>query len=239
MADRKTGMKKIWMGACMTMALGVMAAFPAMADTGAGTQTAPEEAGWSKVSAYTASWDKVASADGYQLRIYRDETYLKTIQVTKNKANLSEYVTEDGTYYYEVRAILDTEKTQTDAKYGEYTLSEDLCVNDLGDTDGRWRHYVDGKKYQKEDETYVENGWYRISGKWYYFDENGFAVKGWRLVGSTWYYMDSECVMQTGWIQTDGSWYYLNGDGAMLTGWQQVNPGEWYYFNPDGSMAEN
>lgn len=207
---RKNEWKKVWFGAWMTMALGVTAVFPAMADTGTGTQTMPEEAGWSKASSYTASWDKVASADGYRIRLYRDMTYLKTIQTTKNKVNLSEYVTENGTYYYEVCAILDSEA-------GEYLLSDDLYVGDLGDTDGRWRHYVDGSKYQKEDETYVENGWYRILGKWYYFDENGFAVKGWRLVDSIWYYMDSEGVMQTGWVQVDDIWYYLNPDGSLKT----------------------
>lgn len=221
--------KKWFAGACMMAVFGGTSVFPALA----------ADAGWSRLSENTASWEKVDSADGYQLRLYRDDTYLRTIKVTKNKVDLSEYLTKEGTYYYEVCAYFETDGRKNDVTYGSYTLSEDRIVDDLGDTDGRWRHFVDGKKYQKEDETYAEHGWYRISGNWYYFDENAFAATGWRLIDQNWYYMDADGVMQTGWIQVDDAWYFLNQDGAMATGWVQMKPGEWYYFYSDGTMAAN
>ncbi|MBQ7796545.1 MAG: N-acetylmuramoyl-L-alanine amidase family protein [Lachnospiraceae bacterium] len=200
---------------------------------------APESAGWSKLEENTAKWEKVEYATGYQLNLYCEDNYVRTVNVTTNKADLSEYMTDEGYYYYEVRA---TGKELNDLryfKYSEYTVSEDIELDDLGDTDGRWKTYTTGKKYLKDDGTYATNEWYKILGKWYYFDENSHVVTGWKLVGPTWYYMDQDGVMQTGMIQVGETWYYLNNDGAMVTGWVQRTPSEWNYFKEDGSMAVN
>ena len=198
---------------------------------------APESAGLSKLAENTASWKKVAYAAGYQLNLYCNDQFVRTVDTTTNKADLSEYMTKEGDYYYEVRA---TGKELNDLryfKYSEYTVSEDVELDDLGDTEGRWKNYTTGKKYLKEDETFVVNEWYKILGEWYYFDETAHMVTGWKQLGPTWYYMDQNGVMQTGWLQVDGVNYYLNGDGSMATGWVQKTPGEWYYFYESGAMA--
>lgn len=199
----------------------------------------PDNAGWSTKSQTTAQWDKVSYAEGYQVRLYCDGVCLRTINAATNKMDLAEYMTKEGNYYYEVRA---TGKDSSDNKYfknSEYTLSEDTELKDLGDTTGKWKNDTIGKKYQKQDGSYVTNAWHKIFGKWYYFDENARMVTGWRLVGTTWYYMDQNGVMLTGWIQDNHVWYFLNNDGSMATGWVQRSPSEWYYFYPNGTLAVN
>ena len=197
----------------------------------------PEDAGWSVASRTKAVWKKVEYATGYQLRLYRDDSYLRTIDATGTSKDLSEYMGKEGNYYYEIRAV---GKTTNDAKYrksSEYIVSSDHLLDDLGDTDGSWKSYAEGKKYVSENGETVTSRWYQILGQWYYFDENGYAVTGWRLIDNKWYYMESDGKMVTGWKQVGDKWYFMNSDGAMATGWLQSSPGEWYYLNQDGVMV--
>ena len=180
---------------------------------------------------------KVDYATGYQIRLYRDDYYLRTIDVTGTSKDLSEYMGKEGNYYYEIRAV---GKTTNDAKYrksSEYIVSSDRYLDDLGDTEGNWKNYADGKKYVSESGELVVSQWNRILGTWYYFDENGYMATGWRLVNNKWYYLGSDGKMVTGWKQIGGVWYYMDADGAMATGWRQTGPGQWYYLNANGSMA--
>lgn len=234
----RNGYKNRWMTSIL-MAGMVSAAcvFPALASEDA--LCAPESAGWSRLIETTAVWDKVENAKGYQVRLYFDDEYIQSVNVKGTKADLSEYMTREGWYYYEVRAVAGNKTGVNYRRNSEYTESEGQLIDDLGDTEGRWRSYIDGKKYQKEDGTYAGNGWCRIRGEWYYFDENSYMVTGWEQVNSVWYYMDEDGIMQTGWLKEEGNTYYLNKDGAMTIGWEQINPGQWYYFQADGSMAVN
>ena len=197
----------------------------------------PDEAGWSASNHMKAVWKKVDYATGYQIRLYRDDYYLRTIDATGTSKDLSEYMGREGNYYYEIRAV---GKTTNDAKYrksSDYITSSDRYLDDLGDTEGRWKNYADGKKYVDENGQIVTSQWYRILGTWYYFDENGYMVTGWRMVNNKWYYLGSDGKMVTGWKQIGGVWYYMDADGAMATGWRQTAPGQWYYLNANGAMA--
>lgn len=199
----------------------------------------PEEAGWSKLSEYTASWEKVKYATGYQLNLYCNEQFIRTIDTTTNEADLSEYMTKEGDYYYEVRATGKEARDLRYFRYSDYTISEDKELDDLGDTEGSWMNYTTGKKFKKEDGSFASNEWYKILGDWYYFDETSHMVTGWKLLGTTWYYMDTDGVMLTGWVNDGNARYYMNKDGSMATGWIQNTPGEWYYFYENGTMAVN
>lgn len=198
-----------------------------------------EEAGWGNEEHTIASWKRVKYATGYHLRLYRDDRLVQTLTVTGTRKDLKEYMKTAGYYYYEISA---TGKDANDRKYrkdGEYILSGNRIVeeDELGDTDGRWLNYAEGKRYQSEDGTNPANQWKLIDSDWYYFDENGYMVTGWRQVGGIWYYMGTNGVMLTGWQQVNGIWYYLNDNGSMATGWKETAPGSWYYLNADGSMA--
>ena len=225
-------MKKWLTGTGLAVLLGGMRVFSAFAEDGT-----IERAGWSSLTEYTASWTKIKDAAEYQLNLYRNEDFVRTVKVKTNKADLSEYMTKEGTYSYEVR--VKTQESSGGLWFSQYARSEALEVTDLGDTEGTWKNYKTGKKYLKEDDTFAAGEWYKILGKWYYFDETSHMVTGWKQFGSTWYYMDANGVMQTGWQEVDGMWYYMNSDGVMQTGWIQVTPGQWYYFHENGTMAVN
>ena len=102
-------------------------------------------------------------------------------------------------------------------KDGEFTVSNDSVVQELGDTSGRWSNTQNGKRYRDENGNYAANCWKMISGKWYYFNQDSHALTGWQQIG--------------------GKWYYFNTGGDMATGWLQAEPGKWYYLYEDGSMA--
>ena len=220
---------------------------------------APEEAGWSASNHMKAVWKKVDYATGYQIRLYRDDYYLRTIDATGTSKDLSEYMGREGNYYYEIRAV---GKTTNDAKYrksSEYIVSSDRYLDDLGDTEGSWKNYADGKKYVDENGQIVTSQWYRILGTWYYFDENGYMVTGWRMVNNKWYYLGNDGKMVTGWQKINGTYYYFRGwggmyrstffqlggetyyadaDGKMVTGWLSKE-NQWYYFRENGAMYRN
>ena len=146
-------------------------------------------------------------------------------------------MTKEGSYYYEIRSMAKDDSDRKYMKSSEYLTSSGKLLDDMGDTEGRWRTYTDGKKYEGADGEVVKDQWYKIMNQWYYFDENGTAATGWRQIDGIWYRMDLEGVMLTGWQKVDGVWYYLNPDGSMAVGWIMDSPGQWYYLNSDGSMA--
>jgi len=199
----------------------------------------PNSAGWSKNNKKKAVWEKSKYATGYELRLYRDDYYVHSLLVSGTTADLSEYMTKDGYYYYEVRAVGKTDKDARYRRRSEYITSTDKEMEDPKGEGGNWRTYTEGKKFEKEDGEYCKNEWYQIDGQWYFFDENGFFVKGWRKVNELWYYMNEEGIMQTGWQKIGGQWYYLEASGSMATGWKMTEPGQWYYLNADGTMAAN
>lgn len=198
---------------------------------------APESAGWSDATKTKASWKKVPYASKYQLRLYREDQWIKTLTTNYTALDLVEYMQDGHSYYYEVRAIA---KNSTEEKYlkdGEFTVSDDSVVQELGDTSGRWSTTQNGKQYREGNGSYASNGWLMISGKWYYFNQDGYAQTGWQYLDNKWYYMNGDGEMTTGWQSVGGKWYYLNADGSMATGWIQAEPGKWYFLNEDGSMA--
>lgn len=201
-----------------------------------------EEAGWSDAKKTTAKWKKVPYATMYEVRVYQNDTWVKTLEVTGTSVDISPYIHQEGDYYYQVRAKGKTEEERRYLLTGEYVPSSDVLTVDsetLGETGGRWRNFQEGRKYQTEDGTNPASQWMMIMGVWYCFDENGYVRTGWFQDGENghWYYLNAQGEMQTGWLNLADNWYYLNSDGTMATGWLQVNPGEWYYLKPDGAMA--
>lgn len=198
-----------------------------------------ERAAWSDANMTKAVWKKVDFATSYYLRLYRDDSVIKTLTLTANNVDLTEYMSSGHTYYYEVRA---TSKTTSERKYmrdGEFVESENSIAPELGDTSGRWSDNTQGSKYRDESGNYVVNSWKMIFGKWYYFNAEGYASTGWLQVDGKWYYLDAEGVMKTGWLQLNGTWYCLDTNGVMMTGWIQPQPGTWYYLDTNGAMLTN
>lgn len=178
-----------------------------------------EEAGWSSSKERTAVWKKVPFATAYELLLYQNGDRIKTLTVTSNTADLSEYMTEEADYSYQVRAMGETDAERYYLLSGEYVESGDMTLEDLRLTDGEWKQYQEGQTYVKADGTIPRNQWEKISGDWYYFNQDGYAATDWQMI--------------------DGKRYYLGEDGSMRTGWVQGTPGIWYYLYEDGSMARS
>lgn len=200
----------------------------------------PEEAGWSSSRNMVAVWKKVEYATGYKVKLYRNNEHVRTIRTTSSSLDLSEYLKVDDTFYYEVCASAGDTEDKDYLKDGEYTMSENITLDaeQLGDTEGRWKNYRDGKQYMLEDGKYAV-GWQLIMGDWYYFNEEGIMQTGWVSSNGKWYHMNSSGTMQTGTIVLDDGTYFLDGEGVMQTGWIQAGPTKWYYALADGKMAVN
>lgn len=196
-----------------------------------------EEAYWGGNHDGVAHWKKVEKAKEYEVLLYRGDTRIKRVCVKAAKVDLSEYMENNQVYTFAVRAI--PTDSQRNYRAGEWLFSEELYVDWLGTTSGRWRVYSTGKKYQKEDRTYCANGWEMIQGDWYYFNAEGYVQTGWIQVGDKQYYLDGDGKMKTGWLQSGENWYYLGVSGDMKIGWVETAPGEWYYMDADGKMLAN
>ena len=194
----------------------------------------PEEAYWGGGQSGIAHWKKVEKAKEYEVVLYCGDTRVKRVYAKGTKTDLSEFMENDQVYTFAVRAVpVDSQKNY---RAGDWLFSEELIVDWLGTTGGRWRNYTMGKKYQREDQTYCANGWEMIHGDWYYFNADGFAQTGWIQVEDKQYYLDEEGKMQTEWLWWGDAWYYLDRNGVMQTGWIQSEPGQWYYLGSDGKM---
>ncbi len=186
----------------------------------------PEKAGWSSSRKNTAVWEKVPFAPAYQLQLLRNGDIVKTLTVTSNTADLSEFMTEEADYSYKVRAIGDFAPayqlqllrngdivktltvTSNTADLSEFMTEEadySYKVRAIGETDADRYYLLSGEYAESEDITLEDLG--QIGGDWYYFDSNGYKTTGWQQVGSEWYYLGQDGRMKTGWQETDGKWY--------------------------------
>lgn len=224
------------MGALISVLFSASVAGTALADE---ALKAPERADWSNTVETKATWKKVEDATGYQLRLYFHGNHIHTIHSNQTSIDLAEYMTREGVYSYDVRAVAENKSGVKYRESSAYTESQTRIIKELGDTLGRWKNYQEGKKYQKDDGLLVTAQWYRIMGKWYYFDRNGYMAIGWKKLDDAWYYFAEDGAMRTGWQVLGEKTYYLNEEGKMHTGWLQGAPEQWYYFYEDGSMAVN
>jgi len=195
-----------------------------------------EEAYWDKSEVGIGRWKKVDRAKEYRVRLYEgDDIFITSFSVSGTKADFREYIKDGFAYQFSVCAV--PQSNQRAYISGDWKYSDTLEADGIGENEGKWRTYRQGKKYQRDDKTYITGQWEMIQSKWYYFNQDGFAQTGWQMVDSKWYYFDKDGIMQTGWLDYEGSWYYLGRDGARATGWVEVKPGEWYYMDHDGKMA--
>lgn len=166
-----------------------------------------DEAEWDQMDG-VAEWNGSEDAKYYELRVYRDEKFLSTVKPGKEtKYNLGRYLTQAGTYTFDVRAVY------SDSRHGEWQTSDSFTITaeqaqeiqktlvfkeaGSGPAAGAWEQDALGYRYRNSDGSYVTNNWQQIGGVWYFFDENAY------------------CKTNT-WVFWNGKWYYLDVNGAML-----------------------
>lgn len=221
----------------MTLVIG-LAAWNGITVMAATKLAATEEAYWDKSEVGIGRWKKVDRANEYRVRLYEsDDRFVTSFSVKGTKADFREYIRDGYAYHFSVCAV--PKSGQKAYISGEWKDSEVLEADGIGENEGRWRTYSQGKKYQRSDKSYITGQWEMIQSKWYYFNQDGYMQTGWQQIDSKWYYLDKDGIMQTDWLDYQGNWYFLDSDGARATGWKEVKPGEWYYMDGDGKMLAN
>ena len=179
-----------------------------------------------------ATWDSSSDADYYEVRLYRGDSLIRTIEESGDEYDFENSMTMSDSYRFWVRGVRGTSHGKW-AKSGSHYVSSSEAATNLknrgtnGVTPGyseSWMHDGTGWWYRNADGSWTQNNWQQIGGKWYFFGNNGY--------------------MRTGWLQSpfSGPWYFLDlNNGEMKTGWlQSPYSGLWYYLDPnDGHMWTN
>lgn len=207
-----------------------------------------------------ATWDKVANADNYTVKIQKMNTTggrdtVKLVKTNKSYFDMSDYMySDEGDYLYSVMALSDTYYLD-DSDYSGLSVGESILVKEedigedisiLNDEDGKAR--LSGE--------YVSNKEIKIAGQWFYFGEDSIWISGWREDLEGWkyydpethrrvkgitkidgkeYYFDKETgLMQTGLVNTPEGEVFYSATGERALGWLSYD-GDTYYINKDGT----
>lgn len=230
-----------------------------------GTLGSIEDAYWVSSTVGKAKWDKAEFAMAYQLRLYCNNTLIKTIdKTTTNTFDFYPYMTKVGVYTFRVRAVPRNANETSYLSAGEWQYSDEVYLertqvsngeNQNNQSSGQkepgessstsqnpdhppfgWVRDGNGWWYHENDGSYPVNRWSYIDNKWYLFDMAGYMRTGWHKWNDKYYYMTVNGEMVTGWLEDNKRWYFLNADGVMQIGWLQVN-GQWFYLMTDGARA--
>ena len=176
-----------------------------------------------------ATWEASSDADEYEIRLYRNDTLIKTVEDTADEYDFAPYMTESTSYRFWVRGMRGTSHGKWSKSGSHYVSSSEAAVNKKNNGGGSPTYYATwvrdnaGWWYRNADGSWTSNNWQLIDGKWYFFGSNGYMRTGWfqSPFSGLWFYLDPvNGDMKTGWIQspTSGLWYYMDrGDGHMLT----------------------
>ena len=220
---------------------GVLAIGSAITVFSAEKLSAPSDIYW-KDNGVVAQWEEIEGATKYEVRLYRDDSYVSGSEVDTKKTsyNFKPKVKEEGYYTFRVRAIGKNKKT-TSSGWSDYS-DEMLITQDEIDA---WKKVSDAAKEEAKDNINTGgsgpgdvSGWKSNEiGSWYQRSDSSYPVNQWELIGDVWYYFNADGYLYTGWLTAgDGKTYYLQpGNGAMLTGIQTID-GVSYNFDASGAL---
>lgn len=209
------------------------------------------------------NWSSVKKAHEYQVKLYiadsvdRDEDNWRKVnfddesmdeaecvmtrRTGETSCDFSAYMDDLHTYFFVVRATPKVSE-QAYVKAGSWVGSPDADYREkqvIGYTNGKWRNYLEGSRYQLEDGSYLGAGWQLIEANWYLLDEDGYRLTGWQEREGNRYYLGDDGRMATGWFVWNDQWYYADKTGAMQTGWVMTDPGKYYYMDENGVWIQN
>lgn len=204
---------------------------------------------------FKAVWDKVEGAKKYEVKVYADGKTKKTVSVTKNEIDLSEFATDGSEITFDVRAVPKDDKESKYLKASDWTDADDSTTAS-SDNSSYGKFSGSGQNMTfRDDNNNTVAGWQVINGNWYFFNPNNnnkAIADAWAQIDNQWYYFNEYGILQSGWLLNGGQWYFLNPAhdgtfGRMMTGWIQVGPGSPRYLlnageNPNlpyGAMYSN
>lgn len=213
----------------------------------------PEHVWWK--SETVGQWSSVRKAHEYQVKLYladeidRDEDNWRTFdpeeegleavmtqRTSETTCDFTEYMKDLHTYFYVVRAVPKVSE-QAYVVNGDWIASPDVEFREqavLGITEGKWRNYLEGSRYEDENGDFLPGGWQLIRGFWYLLDENGYRLTGWQEADGVRYYLEADGKMAKGWFRIGEDWYYADQTGAVQTGQVRTEPGVYYELDEEG-----
>ena len=220
---------------------GVLAISLAVTAFAAEKLVAPSDIYW-KEKGIVAQWEEVEDASKYEVRLYRDDTYVSGSEVDTKKTsyNFKSKIKSEGYYTFRVRAIAKNKKF-TSSGWSDY--SEEMLITQAEIDE--WAKLSDAAKEQAKENVNTGGsgpgdgaGWKsNQSGSWYQRTDSSYPVNQWEQIGGVWYYFNAEGYLYTGWLTTaEGKTYYLQpSNGAMVTGSQTID-GTGYNFEDSGAL---
>lgn len=155
---------------------------------------------WDKTKG-TVRWDAVNEADDYQLRLYRGSGMISSFITKDPNYDLSAYITKEGKYSYQVRAVTDSSLKGTWKKSDVFQVTSEEAARI---SFGKSKMGLEGPGSR----------WQYKNDKWYFMNESGTMVTGWINWKSKWYYCGDDGAMFTNTTTPDG--YKVGNDGAWV-----------------------
>ncbi len=205
----------------------------------------------------TAHWSDAGDGDRYEVRLYRGNTLVKTVNTNRNEFDFYPYMTRAGEYSFRVRGLssLDGQKSPWTDRSEDNSISASSVYTGSGpggspspSEPGGWQQDNRGWTYRQADGSLVRGRWIYVDNNWFHMADNAYMDTGWIYTDNNWFYLNpvsdgTRGAMKVGWQYVDNNWFYLNpisdgARGAMRAGWQYLN-GNWYYLNPisDGTRG--
>jgi glucan-binding YG repeat protein len=211
-----------------------------------GDLDAPDDPEWS--NNHTASWDEVTSATGYQVKLYRDDKAVTTVDTTNTYYDFAAQITKTGDYYFKVKAKASSSSNNSD--WSEESDEQEITSTDLSSISRITPNNTNTTTTTTNSNgtTYTTNysGTYSGPGSTNPTGTTNTTTSsdGWQSSTNGWYYIYQGKTVTNSWLHdSDGNWYFINRNGYMVTGWYQDYDGNWYYLNPSaggpmGSMMK-
>ena len=223
----------------------------------------PEDMDW---NGRNAIWEDVDGASYYSVKLYRDGSRVATVYCSRSGINLYPYMTREGDYTFEVKAMASSGSNDSDSEYSDE--SEELYIDEAdvykgaAPTTNDYRTSGGSSSGSSGSDAYgptinnnpspssggnsgnPQNGWVQDSSAWMYYYNGNRVYNSWIYDGSNWYFIADTGYMKTGWVYVDNNWFYLNPNvggpqGSMRSGWLRLGE-NWYYLNTthDGTFGK-
>lgn len=144
-----------------------------------------------------AVWDLVGGASRYEIRLYKDNNLLTTVSTTGESYDFSDYINNEGSYYFMVRAV--SAFSSQNSSWSDRSEVKTLTREDAWDSaGGTWRQFGTKWRFVYKNNLYPTNTWRFIEDNWYYFDSDGYMVTN--------AYIKSTSSKTYHWLGKDGIW---------------------------------
>lgn len=175
-----------------------------------------------------AEWTETEDAHRYEVKVYRGNTLLtsRPLYTTSINYDVGEYITQKGTYTFQVRAVYSNSHRGEWSESPEWEVDEEMAK--------KFRDFTGS--IRSADGSAMAGQWMEDGGRWWYLNRDGSYMRdNWQCIDSKWYYFDSEGYMVTGWVNWKEHSYYCGKDGAM---WASCWTPDGYYVDDDGAWVQ-